>query len=51
MSKGDIISFDDLEAKKPANMGVNAVLFEDLIGKKLTVDLKKWDFLKWDFLK
>ena len=51
MSKGDIISFDDLEAKKPANMGINAVLFEDLIGKKLTVDLKKWDFLKWDFLK
>ena len=42
---GDIISFDDLEAKKPKNYGILASKFQEVIGKKLTNDMNQWDFL------
>ncbi|SDW86312.1 N-acetylneuraminate synthase [Lutibacter oricola] len=50
LSKGHILKFEDLEAKKPKGYGVDASLFETVIGKKLTEDLKKWDFLKDDVI-
>lgn len=43
--EGHILSFDDLEAKKPANHGIAASNFKEVIGKKINRDLKKWDFL------
>ncbi|MEM1119367.1 MAG: N-acetylneuraminate synthase family protein [Bacteroidota bacterium] len=43
---GHVIVFDDLEAKKPANQGVAAKDFREIIGKKLTVAKTKYDFLK-----
>ena len=43
---GDIISFEDLEAKKPSNFGINAKEYKDVIGKKVNKDLKKWSFLR-----
>jgi N,N'-diacetyllegionaminate synthase len=44
---GHIISFDDLEAKKPRNKGVDALLYLDVIGKTLRNDINKWDFLNY----
>lgn len=45
MSEGTIITFDDLEAKKPKGFGIDAVRFEEIVGKKLNKELKKWDFI------
>ena len=43
--QGEIIKLEDLEAKKPALMGVSASDYNFVIGKKLARDLKKWDFI------
>jgi len=45
---GEIIKFDDLESKKPYGMGIDVKEFEKVIGKKLKINKKKWDFLKWE---
>lgn len=45
LPKGHIITFDDLEAKKPKGYGIDADLFADIIGQKTSKPLKKWDFL------
>ncbi|MEW5676297.1 N-acetylneuraminate synthase family protein [Flavobacterium enshiense] len=45
LSKGHIISFDDLETKKPKGFGIDARNFENVIGKALKNDLQQWDFL------
>lgn len=47
---GHILSFDDLEAKKPADMGIKASLFQSVIGKKLNVALNKWDFILEEYI-
>lgn len=46
LKSGDIITFDDLEAKKPSNMGITAKEFEYIVGRKLNTDLNKWDFIQ-----
>jgi N,N'-diacetyllegionaminate synthase len=43
---GDVIFFEDLEAKKPSNCGINAQEYKDVIGKKVNKDKKKWSFLR-----
>jgi len=50
LKKGHVISFDDLEAKKPANFGIPASQFKEVIGKTIVHDMKKWDFLKSEIL-
>ena len=50
LSKGDIISFEDLEAKKPKGYGINAKEFRKVIGKGIKEDKQKWDFLNWEDL-
>jgi N-acetylneuraminate synthase len=40
-----ILTFDDLEAKKPRGFGLDASRFQEIIGKKLNKELKQWDFL------
>ncbi len=42
---GHVLTFDDLEAKKPKGKGVDAQHYESLIGKTVTRDLNTWDFL------
>lgn len=42
---GHVLSFDDLEAKKPKGHGIDAAQFESVIGKKLSIDKLQWDFL------
>lgn len=43
--QGEIIKLEDLEAKKPALMGISASDYNFVVGKKLSRDLKKWDFI------
>ncbi len=45
LNAGHILTFDDLEAKKPAEFGIAATHFENVIGKKLKVGKMQWDFL------
>lgn len=45
LKKGHLITFSDLEAKKPKNYGILASEYKSIVGKKLNVDKKKWDFL------
>jgi len=42
---GHVMTFDDLEAKKPANKGIASSNYKDVIGKKLLKSLSKWSFL------
>jgi N,N'-diacetyllegionaminate synthase len=46
LPKNHILTFDDLEAKKPKGFGIDAARFQEVIGKVLNRDLKQWDFLK-----
>lgn len=45
LKKGHVLRFEDLEAKKPKGYGVEANKFQNVIGKKLSRDIGKWDFL------
>lgn len=45
LSKGHVITFEDLEAKKPKGYGIDASKFKDVIGKTLIFDKNQWDFL------
>ncbi|WP_158837998.1 N-acetylneuraminate synthase family protein [Polaribacter sp. L3A8] len=45
LPKNHILTFDDLEAKKPKDFGILASEYEKVIGKKLKNSMLKWDFL------
>ncbi|GGG99546.1 hypothetical protein GCM10011416_17360 [Polaribacter pacificus] len=45
LKKGDIITFSDLETKKPKGYGILASEYEKILGKKLNKDLTQWSFL------
>ena len=45
LKEGHIITFEDLEAKKPKGYGIDASEFHQVIGKKLKSGLQQWDFL------
>ncbi|MBX2826547.1 MAG: N-acetylneuraminate synthase family protein [Flavobacteriaceae bacterium] len=48
LPKGHILSFEDLEAKKPKGFGMDASRFKETLGKKLTKDMSQWEFLNED---
>jgi N,N'-diacetyllegionaminate synthase len=50
MDKGEVIKFDDLEAKKPSGKGIPASQFEKTIGKKLNRSIPQWSFINWNDL-
>lgn len=50
LKKGSILQFSDLEAKKPKGHGIDASEYDNVIGKKITKDLKKWEFLNYNHL-
>ncbi|MGY5850404.1 N-acetylneuraminate synthase family protein [Salegentibacter sp. F14] len=50
LPQGHILSFEDLEAKKPKAYGMDAWNFEEVIGKQLKRKMKKWEFLHWEDL-
>jgi N-acetylneuraminate synthase len=45
LPKGHILSFNDLESKKPKGYGISATDFKSVIGRKLKSDKSQWDFL------
>lgn len=45
LPKNHILTFADLESKKPRGLGIAASSFQEVIGKPLNKDLKQWDFL------
>jgi N-acetylneuraminate synthase len=45
LPENHIITFEDLEAIKPKGFGVDAMRFQEVIGKVLNRDLNQWDFL------
>lgn len=47
---GHIIRLEDLEAKKPAEMGIAAHEYKKVIGSKIGCTLKQWDFLSYDHI-
>lgn len=46
LPQNHILTFDDLESKKPKGFGIDAARFPEIIGKTLKKELKQWDFLK-----
>lgn len=50
LPKGHRITFDDLESKKPGDKGISAQKYQSVLGRVLTTDLKKWDFLKLEHI-
>lgn len=51
LTKGHILTFEDLEAKKPKGLGIDAARFKELIGKELLADKEAWDFLNDEDIK
>ena len=45
LPKNYILTFDDLESKKPKGYGIDARRFQEVIGKALNKDMEQWDFL------
>jgi N,N'-diacetyllegionaminate synthase len=45
LPQNHILTFDDLESKKPKGFGIDASRFQEVIGKVLNKDLKQRDFL------
>jgi len=50
LPKNHILTFEDLEAKKPKGFGILATKYKEVIGKPLKLDMKQWDFLNEDNL-
>ncbi|QTD37563.1 N-acetylneuraminate synthase family protein [Polaribacter batillariae] len=48
LKKGDVLTFSDLETKKPKGFGILASEYKNIIGKKLNKDLNQWDFLNYE---
>lgn len=42
---GHVLTFADLESKKPKGFGISAADFQQVIGRKLKADKTQWDFL------
>lgn len=45
LKKGHILTFNDLEAKKPKGYGIDASEYKRVLGTKLNKNLIQWDFL------
>lgn len=45
MEVGEIVRFEDLESKKPADAGVSVAKMTEVIGRRLGRAKKRWDFL------
>lgn len=50
LQKGHRIILTDLESKKPADQGISASEFQNVLGKKIVRDLKTYSFLKYEDL-
>ncbi|TVP54555.1 MAG: N-acetylneuraminate synthase [Mongoliibacter sp.] len=48
--KGEVISIQDLEAKKPGNRGIPASQYNLVVGKIASRDIQQWEFITNDML-
>ncbi len=48
LPKGHVLTFSDLETKKPKGYGILADQYETVIGRKLVKSLSQWSFLNED---
>lgn len=48
LTAGDVLSFDDLDAKKPAGYGIEPRLYKEVVGKKLLNNISQGSFLQQD---
>jgi N-acetylneuraminate synthase len=48
LPENHILTFEDLEAKKPKGYGILASDFDKVIGKRINKDLEKWSFLNFE---
>ncbi|WP_423818448.1 N-acetylneuraminate synthase family protein [Salinimicrobium sp. TIG7-5_MAKvit] len=46
LPEGHILTFEDLESKKPKGFGIDASNFREVIGKNLSRNLVQWEFLQ-----
>jgi N-acetylneuraminate synthase len=47
--KGEVVQYDDLETKKPGNMGISASEYKLVIGKVFKKNIKSGAFLKYTY--
>ena len=45
ITKGHVLTFNDLEAKKPKGYGINANRFMSILGKTINRDMQQWEFI------
>jgi N-acetylneuraminate synthase len=45
LPKGYVLTFDDLESKKPKGLGIDAAQYANVIGKQLVRNISQWEFL------
>jgi len=50
LPSGHVLALSDLETKKPGDRGIPAANFREVIGRKTSRSLSKWDFLNFDDL-
>lgn len=50
LKKGHILTFSDLDAKKPKGFGIEASEYQKIIGRALNREMKKWEFLNYEDL-
>lgn len=50
LKSGHVLSIDDLTSKRPGT-GISPDLIDQLIGRKLTVDIEEDMLVKWDYIK
>ena len=50
LEENHVLTFDDLEAKKPKGYGIEASQFLSVLGKKINKPMKQWSFLNEDDL-
>jgi N,N'-diacetyllegionaminate synthase len=48
LNKGHILSFEDLESKKPADRGIPAEEYQSVMGKSLKVSKQAYEFLTYE---
>ncbi len=48
LTAGHVLHIDDFESKKPAGQGVDIKQYQQMIGKKLNKDIRKYAFLQYE---
>jgi len=47
LNTGDVITFNDLEAKKPFGHGISTKEYKAIIGRRINKNISQWDFINY----